>query len=480
MKEYNNQMGPYLKHNNSTTKMMINLLIALLPIILFSFYKNGILPYMNGNTNFIGLFYPLIFIGVAGVTTFLVETLYAKLFLKNRYDSISVFIKTSYGYIPGIFLGLILPINTPLSILILGSIVSSLVGKMLFGGFGNNIFNPALIGALFITSAYSLVIANNGGYLNSFELDTISSATPLSNASAMTEIGSYKTLVEPYGSLNDFFIGTIPGAVGETSAFLCLIGFIFLAFTKTIKWVIPVVYVLTVFVITCLIGNLNGLGLWFPLFHILSGGLMFGAVFMATDPVTSPTTPVGQVIYGLFLGILTVLFRFLTPYPEGVLTSILTMNMLVFIIDKIGAKSRLKFYHAVLPFLAAWLIIVAMGFTIGNKYKDTEVKVDPNYNILSSDKEGSTTTYVVTQGGYHGNIKAEIIIKDNKVTSINILEISDDFYPKVESANYIDELLEKQDNLEGVDTVSGATVTSSSLKKMLINTLKDYEEKNEK
>ena len=201
---------------------------------------------------------------------------------------------------------------------------------------------------------------------------------------------------------------------------------------------------------------------------------------MATDPVTSPTTPVGQVIYGLFLGILTVLFRFLTPYPEGVLTSILTMNMLVFIIDKIGAKSRLKFYHAVLPFLAAWLIIVAMGFTIGNKYKDTEVKVDPNYNILSSDKEGSTTTYVVTQGGYHGNIKAEIIIKDNKVTSINILEISDDFYPKVESANYIDELLEKQDNLEGVDTVSGATVTSSSLKKMLINTLKDYEEKNEK
>ncbi|MGE5456492.1 MAG: RnfABCDGE type electron transport complex subunit D [Ignavibacteriales bacterium] len=474
MKEYNNQMGPFLKHNNSTTKMMINLLIALLPIILFSFYKNGIIPYMNGNTDFIGLFHPLIFIGVATVTTFLVETLYAKLFLKNRYDNIMSFIKTSYSYLPGMFLGLILPINTPLSIVIFGAIIASIIGKMLFGGFGNNIFNPALIGALFITAAYSLVIANNGGYFNSFELDTISGATPLSNAKVITDIGSYDTLVKPYGTLNDFFIGTIPGAVGETSALLCLIGFLYLAFTRTIKWVIPVVYVLTVFIITSLIGNLNGLGTWFPLFHILSGGLMFGAVFMATDPVTSPTTPVGQVIYALFLGILTVAFRFLTPYPEGVLTSILTMNMLVFIIDKIGAKSRLRFYHAVVPFLAAWVIIIAMGFTIGNKYKNVNEAVDPNYHIISSDKNGSTTTYVVTEGGYHGDIKAEIIIKNNKVISFNIIDVVDSFYSKVENANYVDKLLEGQDNLENVDTVSGATITSTSIKKMLINTLEDY------
>jgi electron transport complex protein RnfD len=207
---------------------------------------------------------------------------------------------------------------------------------------------------------------------------------------------------------------------------------------------------------------------------------MFGAVFMATDPVTGPTTPVGQIIFGLFLGILTVVFRFLTPYPEGVLTAILTMNMLVFIIDKIGAKSRLKFYHAILPFLAAWLIIIVIGFTIGNKYKNIEPNVDKNYNIISSDKEGKTVTYVVTQNGYRGDIKAEIIIEDGKVKSLNILSIVDDFYSKVEESNYVDKLLGEQDNLEDVDTVSGATVTSTSIKKMLINTLSDYEEKYEK
>ena len=92
---------------------------------------------------------------------------------------------------------------------------------------------------------------------------------------------------------------------------------------------------------TWLIGSINDMGIWYPTFHILSGGLLFGAVFMATDPVTSPTTKDGQLLFGLGLGLLTVLFRFLTPYPEGVLTSILTMNMLVFIIDRIGAKLNL-------------------------------------------------------------------------------------------------------------------------------------------
>jgi Na+-translocating ferredoxin:NAD+ oxidoreductase subunit D len=111
------------------------------------------------------------------------------------------------------------------------------------------------------------------------------------------------------------------------------------------------------------------LELWFPLFHILSGGLLFGAVFMATDPVTSPTTQIGQLLFGLYLGILTVVFRFLTPEPEGVLTSILTMNMFVYLIDKLGAKARFKFRKTIMPFVIAWSLIIGLGMYISTTFE---------------------------------------------------------------------------------------------------------------
>src|SRR5574344_2244659 len=135
---------------------------------------------------------------------------------------------------------------------------------------------------------------------------------------------------------------------------------------------------------TFIIGSINGLGIWYPLFQILSGGLMFGSIFMATDPVTSPTTPFGTILYGLFLGILTVLFRFLTPYPEGVLTSILTMNMFVFIIDDIGLKARYNkkyFYFLLIPIL----IIITSSIIIGNSYNQKISDTDTGYNIISEE-----------------------------------------------------------------------------------------------
>jgi len=470
----NKQTGPYIKNKNSTNKMMSHLLIALLPIVLFSFYKNGIIPFLESKTDIIGMIYPLIFILIGTISTTLFEGLYAKFILKQK--DLKNYLMNSYSFIPGLFLSLILPINTPISILILGAFVSSIIGKMLFGGFGNNVFNPALIGRLFIISTYALVISNNGGYLNSYEIDTISGATPLSNVSMVEGIGTYETLVKPYGNLLDFFVGTIPGSVGETSALLCIIAFVYLIITKTIKWRIPLFYVGTVFVMTLLIAIFNGLGIWYPLFQILSGGLLFGAVFMATDPVTSPTTPIGQVIYGLSLGILTVVFRYLTPYPEGVLTSILTMNMLVFIIDKIGLKGRLDYKKVVLPFTLLFILIIVFPITISSKYNETEITKDPNYNIISSEKIGNNVIYVVTQKGYVGNIKAEITINNSKILSIEILEQNESFYQKILDADYINKLIREQNNIEEVDTVSGVTITSNALKKMVINTIEDYGE----
>jgi len=474
VKDFHLNIGPFKKHNNSTNKNMVHLLIALLPIILFSFYKNGIIPYNKGYINFVEMFNPLLFILIPTITSFLIEVLYALFFLKKKKDGLKKYLSSSFSIFPGLFLGLILPINTPISIVIFGAFMATFVGKLLFGGFGNNIFNPALIGRLFIISSYAVVISKNGGYLNQYELDTLSLATPLSNASLVSGIGTYETLVLPYGSLWNFFIGMIPGSLGEVSALLCIVGFIYLTITKVIKWKIPTMYILTVFLMTYMIGSINGLGIWYPLFQIFSGGLMFGAVFMATDPVTSPTTPIGQVLYGLFLGILTVVFRYLTPFPEGVLTSILTMNMMVFIIDRIGAKARFSFKKAIIPFLIAWFLIIVVSGFIGNSFKADSTVKDSNFNIISKEIIENNTNYVVTQKGYSGLLKGNIIIDNGKIVSIEIIEQNESFYQKIVDEKYIEKLVSYQKNLNNLDTVSGATVTSRALKQMIINVLNDY------
>lgn len=461
--------GTYIKDNNSTSKMMRNLFIALIPIMLFSFYKNGYLPYSDDKTGVTGLFYPLMFIAIPALTSFITELLWTKLILKKNTSDLITYMKSSFSIFPGLFLGLVLPINTPILIVILGSIFATVIGKLLFGGFGNNIFNPALVGALFITSTFSLVITNHGGYLNPSEIDAVTSATPLSHV--VDGIGSYATLVKPYGSLLNFFIGTIPGSVGETSALLCLLGFIYLTIKKVIKPIIPISYILTVFIITLGIGLINNLGIWYPLFQILSGGLMFGAIFMATDPVTSPTTRVGQWIFGILLGILTVIFRFLTPFPEGVLTSILTMNMFVVLLDRIGFKARFNKNYILVPLLILISLIALLSISIGKSYIKEEVKT---FTIISKETANDVTTYIVTSKGYSSTIKAEIKLTTNKIISYKILEEKDSFYSKVQNSNFTDKLINNQNSLSTVDTVTGATITSSAIKKLLIDVVNDY------
>ncbi len=474
MKEFHLDSGTFVKDKNSTPKIMMHLLVSLIPIILFSFFKNGILPYTSGKIKLLGMFYPLFFITLGPIFTYIIERIYVKIFYKYEKTKLKQYMKSSYSIFPGLFLSLVLPINTPISVLFFGSFIATVVGKMLFGGFGNNVFNPALIGYLFVILIYGPMIAANGGYLNPLEMDAVTTATPLSNIATVEGIGTYETLIKPYGSLFEFFVGIIPGTIGETSAFLCIVAFIYLTFFKVIKWKIPAVYIATVFGMTYVIGTFNNLGIWYPLFQIMSGGLMFGAVFMATDPVTSPTTPIGQVLYGLFLGILTVMIRYLTPYPEGVMTSILTLNMFVFILDNIGSKSRFNFNKSVASFLFSWILILSLSLYIGNSFKTIPGTVDKAFNIVSKEVVEKGATYVVTQKGFSGNIEAEIIIENNIIKSIDILSINDDYYPRIERENYVGYLIDGQLKIEDLDTISGATITTAAMKNLVINTLKDY------
>ena len=458
-------MGPFLRSKNSTNKIMLHLLVALLPIIIFTVYKNGYIPYSHGLISFIEIFNPLLTIFIGALTSFVVESIYALILKKKNY------IKNSYAFFPGLFLALILPLHTPIYIVVIGSVVAS-ISKITFGGFGKNMFNPALVGYLFIILVFSSILTTDN-YFNQYELDTISSPTPLTNASMVSGIGSYDELVEPYGDLSNFLIGTIPGSLAETSALLCIVAYIYLSFTKTIKWRIPLVYVATVFIITFGIGRLLGEGIYYPLFHILSGGLMFGAVFMATDPITSCVTPIGQILQGILLGIITVVFRF--TGVEGVAYSILIVNALVFLLDKIGMVSRFNLLKSIIWFVIVWIIVIALTVILAASRR-VEGNKDPNFDITSKEESGNQTIYNVSQEGYGGKIRAKVIIENDRIVSLEITSHHEtaNRYQLVLDSDYINQLINNQDNLDGLDTVSSATVTSNALKKLVINVLEDY------
>lgn len=458
-------MGPFVRSKNSTNKMMMHLLIALIPIVIFSIYKNGYIPYSHGLISFIEIFDPIVKIFIGSLTSFVIESIYALIFRKKNY------LKNSYAFFPGLFLALILPLHVPIYVLVIASIVAS-VSKLVCGGFGKNIFNPALFGYLFVVLVFSSVLTTDN-YFNAYELDTISKPTPLTNASMVSGIGDYEQLVEPYGSLSDFLIGTIPGSLAETSALLCIVAFIYLTVTGTIKWRIPLVYVTTVFLITFGIGRLLGQGIYYPLFHLFSGGLMFGAVFMATDPVTSAVTPIGQILQGFLLGIITVIFRFVGV--EGVAYSILIVNAVVFFLDKIGMVSRFNFIKSLIWFILVWLIII--GVTIGLALtRKTEDDKDPNFEIIDKTKQDNIIVYTVTQKGYGGKIEAVVKIENDRIVSVEVTSHREtaNRYQLIIDSDYIAQLINNQDNLDNVDAVSSATVTSTALKNMLVNVIKDY------
>jgi len=342
--------APFLRQTDEkdygTKVIMKDFIIALLPVILFAWYKNGIQVYMDGNITFLEMLYPLFFIMMGGIISSLMEGIFFFVTDKEHrsFHDISQKLSLSFAAIPGIILALLLPLYTPIWVLIFAAFVATIIGKMIFGGFGHNIFNPALLGYAVVGFTLMGVVNNAGGLFNASEVlvDSYAGATPLGVLASSRQI-SYDVLVKPYGTLYDFFIGTIPGVMGETGALAILFGGLYLVIKKIIKWYTPVVYVGTVFVLSWVIGALSGdSGLWFPTYSILSGGVMFAAVFMATEPVTTPTNVIGKVFFALFLGVFTVLFRFVGNLPEGVATSLIFMNIFTLPIDKFSAVIRTK------------------------------------------------------------------------------------------------------------------------------------------
>lgn len=233
--------------------------------------------------------------------------------------------------VTGVLLAFVCPVTIPYWTIILGDFFAIVLVKMLFGGLGKNIVNPALAGRAFMFS-WPVLMSNwvKVGFSNAAGLlstaDAVTAATPMS---AMHQG------VLPEESILDMFLGNIGGCIGETSALLLIIGFIYLLYRKVITARIPLAYIGTVAILAFLFPQGNDRIAWMAA-QVFGGGLMLGAIFMATDYVTSPLTKLGQIVYGIGCGVITILIRYFGGYSEGVTYAILCMNACAVLLDKIG------------------------------------------------------------------------------------------------------------------------------------------------
>lgn len=233
--------------------------------------------------------------------------------------------------VTGVLLAFVCPVTIPYWTIILGDFFAIVLVKMLFGGLGKNIVNPALAGRAFLFS-WPVLMSNwvKVGFDNAAGLlstaDAVTAATPMS---AMHQ-GAL-----PEESILDMFLGNIGGCIGETSALLLIIGFIYLLYRKVITARIPLAYIGTVAILAFLFPQGNDRIAWMAA-QVFGGGLMLGAIFMATDYVTSPLTKLGQIVYGIGCGVITILIRYFGGYSEGVTYAILCMNACAVPLDKIG------------------------------------------------------------------------------------------------------------------------------------------------
>ncbi|MDO5522766.1 MAG: RnfABCDGE type electron transport complex subunit D [Bacteroidia bacterium] len=233
--------------------------------------------------------------------------------------------------ITGVLLAFNVPSNLPIWILALGALFSIGVVKMAFGGLGNNIFNPAIAGRIFLLISFPAQMTTWPAPEVSAVTDAVTSATVLSHL---------KFSPEQLPSLNDMFLGFEGGSIGEMSALALLLGLVYLLWKKIITWHIPVSIIASVAVFTGILYLINPIPTYNPLIHLFSGGLMLGAVFMATDYVTSPMTKSGMLIYGISIGFITVAIRLWGAYPEGVSFAILLMNAFTPLINNYTQPKR--------------------------------------------------------------------------------------------------------------------------------------------
>ncbi len=467
-------------HSKQTTKsIMFELTLGLLAVYAFAVYYYFTEFGMSYGIRTLGL------LAVSLIAAFATETVWFAVSKKNTQKEI----KNSFPWVTAIILTLMVPVNMSYYGLAVSTIMAILFGKLVFGGFGNNIFNPAAVGRAIIAASFA------GSVVADFATGATPTATMASNGWMTTSQSAFDLLMQPFGGLTNLTIGLYPGSLGETSALMILLVGVYLAVRKVIDWRVAVVYITALFGFTWVVGMMNGQGLYYPIFHVLSGGALFGAVFMMTDPVTNPTSAAGRIIFALGCAILTIIIRLKANLPEGVLYSILLMNMLTPAIEQLTDGQQLKMKKRNMISIATVVLfglvtIGAAGTTLEAKeVVEEEPEAELNFGeavALNSDLERfdaqvedqGNGVYFVSVKGYglidgdsdHGNYtrnEFEIVIEDGVITGITLVTYGDtkgigDVIDTEAYKNLFVGLSGGELDTE-IDTLTGATWTSKSM-----------------
>lgn len=467
--------NPNARDSMSTQKIMLRLTIGLLVVYAFGLYH----AFTLGKAYLINA---IILMVVAVVAALATETIWA---LATKEKNILDYLKNSFGWVTAIILVLTVTYDTHPYAIAIATIIAIFFGKLVFGGFGQNIFNPAGVGRAILGTSFA---ANK-------ITDVLSGATPantFASAGWLIKQADFAVYLEDFGGLKNLFFGLYEGAIGETSTILLIAVAIYLAITKVIDWRVPAVYVGVIFVGTTLIGVLNGIGIAYSLAFISTGGILFGAVFMLTDPVTNPNTRVGRIIFAGVAAILTVLIRLFASLPEGVVFSILIANMLTCVIEKITDGNQLdnvkKFNIAIPVYLVVLVAAIALCGTGLTKNSYKSIYALPEFD---ADKRGETikittegipglddsytnsevksvdgNTYDVVAKGFNyegGKNRFNIVVEDGVIKSMEITKfkdtegIGDKIYDEGFLAQFVGKGLDDE-----VDTYASATFSSYS------------------
>ena len=314
-------VSPHVKSNESVGKIMWTVVGSLMPILLFSVFIFGLQTFF--------------------ITAISVASCVACEYVVQKALKRPVTIHDGSATITGVLLAYILPPGSPWWLPILGAVMAIFITKHLLGGIGFNVFNPALMGRAFLAASFPVImttawvpIIRNGSILQYMggKVDAVTMATPL----YVLKHYGVTPLTEQFGPMTqiyrDFFLGFEPGCIGETSALLILLGGLYLMYKKYITWHIPVSCLVTIGLLTWICGG-DRLFTGDPLLAILSGGVMLGSFYMATDYTTSPNRKDAKLVFGTGIGVLTVLIRLKGGYPEGICYAILLMNCLTPVLD---------------------------------------------------------------------------------------------------------------------------------------------------
>jgi electron transport complex protein RnfD len=302
---------------------MYNVVLALIPALAVTLFYFGIEA--------------LVVTSISILTCLAFEFLLQKFVLKVKPS-----ITDGSALVTGLLLAFNLPSNLPWWIVIIGALVAIGVGKMTFGGLGKNPFNPALVGRVFLLISFPVQMTSWPlPVAMRIDTDAITGATPLAIVKEGLAKGDLMSNISSQiPSHMELFMGTMGGSLGEIAAFALLIGLLWMLFTKVITWHIPISIIATIAIFTGILWYINPEGNADPLFHLLTGGVMLGAIFMATDYVTSPMHPKGMWIFGIGIGLITVIIRVWGAYPEGISFAILIMNAFVPLINRYVKPSR--------------------------------------------------------------------------------------------------------------------------------------------